>query len=210
MDEQKPYHHPDLKNTLVAAGLAILAEQGINGLNLRAVARRAGVSHTAPYCHFANKEALIVAIAEDGFRRLGAQLGAAKIATLGGAKAQLVAVGRAYISFSVEQPDSFRLMFSHIIAHREQHLELCALAKACFQLLQSIIAAGQVSGEFAAADSVDGCVELTKSVWAMIHGLASLLVEGQFSEEVQAAQAQEQTIRFHLKRMLAALAPDNV
>jgi AcrR family transcriptional regulator len=202
MDEQKPYHHPDLKNTLVAAGLAILAEQGINGLNLRAVARRAGVSHTAPYCHFANKEALIVAIAEDGFRRLGEQLGAAKIATLGGAKAQLVAVGRAYIGFAVEQPDSFRVMFSHIIAHREQHLELCALAKACFQLLQSVITAGQAGGEFAIVDSI----ELTKSAWSMLHGLASLLVEGQFAEGGQDAQTQEKTIRFHLERMLAALA----
>ncbi|MFN8442586.1 MAG: TetR family transcriptional regulator [Caldilineaceae bacterium] len=52
MDEQKPYHHIDLKNSLVAAGLAILAEQGVNELNLRAVARRARVSHAAPYRHF--------------------------------------------------------------------------------------------------------------------------------------------------------------
>lgn len=206
MDEQKPYHHTDLKNTLVAAGLAILAEQGVNELNLRAVARRAGVSHTAPYRHFADKEALIVAIAEDGFRRLGEQLAAAKADAAGGAPAQLAAVGYTYIVFAIEQPDSFRLMFSHIIAHREQYLELCALAKACFQLLQSIIEAGQVSGEFAAADSV----ELTKSVWAMIHGLASLLVEGQFSEEAQEAQAQGQTIHFHLERMLTALQAKGV
>lgn len=201
MDEQKPYHHIDLKNSLVAAGLAILAEQGVNELNLRAVARRARVSHAAPYRHFADKEALIVAIAEDGFRRLGEQLQAAKDAVVDGARTQLTAVGYVYIAFAVEQPDSFRLMFSHIIAHREQYLELCALAKACFQLLQSIIEAGQVSGEFAAADSV----ELTKSVWSMLHGLASLLVEGQFAEDGEDAQAQEKTIRFHLERMLAAL-----
>lgn len=202
MTEQKPYHHTDLKNTLVAAGLAILAEQGVNELNLRAVARRAGVSHAAPYRHFADKEALVVAIAEDGFRRLGEQMAAAKAAAAGGAPAQLTAVGNTYIAFAIEQPDSFRLMFSHIIAHREQHLELCALAKACFQLLQSIITAGQAGGEFAIVDSV----ELTKSAWSMLHGLASLLVEGQFAEGGQDAQAQEQTIRFHLERMLAALA----
>ena len=132
MDEQKPYHHTDLKNSLVAAGLASLVEQGINELNLRAVARRAWVSHTAPYRHFADKEALIVAIAEDGFCRLGEQLAAAKVSAVDGALAQLAAVGHAYIAFAIEQPDSFRLMFSHIIAHREQHLELCALAKVVF------------------------------------------------------------------------------
>ena len=132
MDEQKPYHHTDLKNSLVAAGLASLVEQGINELNLRSVARRAWVSHTAPYRHFADKEALIVAIAEDGFCRLGEQLAAAKVSAVDGALAQLAAVGHAYIAFAIEQPDSFRLMFSHIIAHREQHLELCALAKVVF------------------------------------------------------------------------------
>jgi AcrR family transcriptional regulator len=62
MGNQKTYHHTDLKNTLISAGLAILAEDGISELNLRAVARRAEVSHTAPYRHFADKDALIVAM----------------------------------------------------------------------------------------------------------------------------------------------------
>ena len=203
MEDPKPYHHTDLKNTLVTAGLALLAERGVNELNLRAVARRAGVSHTAPYRHFADKEALLVAIAEDGFRRLDAQLTAAKGAATDSAKQQLVAVGRAYIVFASEQQDSFRLMFSHIIAHREQYLALCALAQSCFQLLQSIIEAGQASGEFITVDRI----ELTKSVWSMLHGLASLLVEGQFSEHGQTPQTQEQTINFHLERLLAALTP---
>ena len=202
MNEKKPYHHPDLKNSLVAAGLAILTEEGVSALNLRAVARRAGVSHTAPYCHFADKEALMVAIAEDGFRSLGEQLAAAKAGATVGVKIQLAAVGHAYIAFALAQPDSFRLMFSHIITHRETHLALCALAKACFQLLQGLIEAGQASGEFVTEESV----ELTKSVWSMIHGLANLLVEGQFHGDEQ--DAQEKTIRLHLERMLAALLPN--
>jgi len=202
MGKQKTYHHNDLKNTLISAGLAILAEDGISELNLRAVARRAEVSHTAPYRHFADKEALIVAIAEDGFRRLGEKLGAARSRTSGGAKAQLAAVGYAYIAFAVEEADSFRLMFSHVIKHRTQYLELCALGKACFQLLQSLIEAGQASGEFAIGNSV----EFTKSAWSMLHGLASLLIEGQFSEDVQDAQMQAQTIHFHLGCVLTAFA----
>jgi AcrR family transcriptional regulator len=203
MGKQKTYHHNDLRNTLISAGLAILAEDGISELNLRAVARRAEVSHTAPYRHFADKEALIVAIAEDGFRRLGEKLGAARNRTAGDVKAQLMAVGYAYIAFAVEEADSFRLMFSHVIRHRTQYLELCALAKACFQLLQSLIEAGQASGEFETGDSV----ELTKSAWSMLHGLASLLIEGQFSEDGQDAQMQAQTIHFHLGCVLTAFSP---
>jgi AcrR family transcriptional regulator len=200
MEKQKTYHHNDLKNALISAGLAILAEDGISELNLRAVARRAEVSHTAPYRHFADKEALIVAIAEDGFRRLGEKLEAARIRTPGGATAQLEAVGYAYITFALEESDSFRLMFSHVIQHRTQYLELCALAKACFQILQSLIEAGQASGEFARGNSV----ELAKSVWSMIHGLASLLIEEQFAEDVQDTQLQAQTIQFHLGCVLKA------
>lgn len=203
MDKAKPYHHPDLKQTLIAAGLAILAEDGISELNLRAVARRAGVSHTAPYRHFADKEALVVAIAEDGFRRLAEQLAAAKTATAAGAQAQLAAVGHAYIGFAVAQRDSFRLMFSHIIAHREQYRELCALASGCFHLLQGIVEAGQADREFCAGNSAD----LTRSAWSMLHGFASLLIEGQFSEDGLDAQAQAQAIDVHLGCVVAALMP---
>lgn len=202
MAKQKTYHHNDLRNTLISAGLAILAEDGISELNLRAVARRAEVSHTAPYRHFADKEALIVAIAEDGFRRLGEKLEEARSRISGGAKAQLMAVGYAYIAFAIDEADSFRLMFSHVIQNRTQYLELCALAKACFQLLHSIIEEGQVSGEFVSGNSI----ELAKSAWSMLHGLASLLIEGQFSEDVQDSQMQEQTIRFHLECVLTAFS----
>jgi AcrR family transcriptional regulator len=202
MGKPKTYHQHDLKNTLISAGLAILAEDGISELNLRAVARRAEVSHTAPYRHFADKEALIVAIAEDGFRRLGEKLEAARSRTSGDAQARLMAVGYAYIAFAVEEADSFRLMFSHVIQHRTQYLELCALVKACFQILQSLIEAGQASGEFASGNSVD----LAKSAWAMIHGLASLLIEGQFSEDAQDAQMQAQTIHVHLGCVLTAFS----
>src|SRR5260370_8363924 len=70
----KPYHHGDLRAALIQAGLAILAEEGAQALTLRAAARRAGVSHSAPYRHFADKEALLAAIAEEGFTQLAQRL----------------------------------------------------------------------------------------------------------------------------------------
>lgn len=199
--EPHHYHHGDLKNALIAAGLQLLIEKGVNGLNLREVARRAGVTHAAPYRHFADKEALIAAIAEDGFQRLGERIRTAHTATTGDAATKLTTLGRAYITFALEEPDSFRLMFSHTIAHREQYPALYTAAKAGFLLLQSIIEEGIAAGIFMCADSM----ALTKSVWSMVHGLATLLVEGQFPLDHNDLQVQQQTIAFHLERVLAAL-----
>lgn len=199
--ESHHYHHGDLKNALIAAGLQLLIEKGVNGLNLREVARRAGVTHAAPYRHFADKEALIAAIAEDGFQRLGVQIRTAHAAATGDAASKLTTLGHAYITFALEQPGSFRLMFSHTIAHREQYPELYTAAKAGFLLLQSIIEEGKAARRFIDADSI----AMTKSVWSMVHGLATLLVEGQFPLDHTDPQVQQQTITFHLERVLAAL-----
>ncbi len=70
MPKKKTYHHGDLKNALIKAGVEILAKDGVSGLSLRKVALRAGVSHSAPYSHFADKQALIAAISTEGFRQL--------------------------------------------------------------------------------------------------------------------------------------------
>lgn len=199
--EPHHYHHGDLKNALIAAGLQLLIEKGVNGLNLREVARRAGVTHAAPYRHFADKEALIAAIAEDGFRRLGERIGALREAANESAAEKLVILGCAYIHFALEQPDSFRLMFSHTIAHGEQYPALYAAAKTGFLLLQSIIEEGQGRGEFIATDSI----ALTKSVWSMLHGLATLLVEGQFPADRTEVEMQQQIVSFHLERVLAGV-----
>src|SRR6516164_3531446 len=70
----KPYHHGDLRHALIQAGLEMLSEGGAAALDLRKVARRAGVSHAAPYRHFADKQALVAAINEEGFRRLAERI----------------------------------------------------------------------------------------------------------------------------------------
>ena len=68
------YHHGDLKNALIQAGVKILSKEGISGLSLRKVARQAGVSHAAPYAHFADKQALIAAISTEGYKQLYTRL----------------------------------------------------------------------------------------------------------------------------------------
>ncbi len=99
----RPYHHGNLRPELVRAALALLADSGPAALSLREVARRAGVSHAAPYRHFSDRAALLAALAEDGFVELEVRLEAA-----GG---ELSDKARAYVGFALEHPQRFRLMF---------------------------------------------------------------------------------------------------
>lgn len=203
---EQSYHHGDLKNALIAAGLAILASDGVERLTLREVARRARVSHTAPYRHFANKEALLAAIAEDGFAQLTAALEAALMVhttTARSATAQVVAGGLAYVQFAQHQPAIFRLMFSQIVGDRSQHPTLSLAAKRAFVTLQDAIIAGQQRDEFV----VGPADQLTMALWAMVHGLAMLVIDNQIplSSASDCASAPTQTLTALLHTMLTGL-----
>ena len=102
---RKSYHHGDLEAALIRSAGKILEKEGLDALSLREVARQAGVSHNAPYRHFAEREALLAALAAKGFEMLAqAQQAAA-------AKGGLRAMGEAYVLFALEHPQRFRLMF---------------------------------------------------------------------------------------------------
>jgi AcrR family transcriptional regulator len=177
------YHHGDLRNALIIAGRAILAEEGSAGLDLRKVARRAGVSHAAPYRHFPDKQALLVAIAEDGFQELYRQLAAAQSQAERAAIAQLGAIGRAYLAFALDRPAHMREMFSGLTLERQAHPSLYAASKQSFGLLTATIAAGQASGEIRAGDPT----ELAITIWSLIHGVTMLLLERQIAMDADAA-----------------------
>src|SRR6266478_9089319 len=100
----KPYHHGDLRHALIQAGLEMLAEGGAAALDLRKVARKAGVSHAAPYRHFADKQALIAAINEEGFHRLAERIQHALQEVPDDAFEQLFGIARAYVQFAQENP----------------------------------------------------------------------------------------------------------
>jgi AcrR family transcriptional regulator len=177
------YHHGDLRNALIIAGRAILAEEGSAGLDLRKVARRAGVSHAPPYRHFPDKQALLVAIAEDGFQELYRQLAAAQSQAERAAIAQLGAIGRAYLAFALDRPAHMREMFSGLTLERQAHPSLYAASKQSFGLLTATIAAGQASGEIRAGDPT----ELAITIWSLIHGVTMLLLERQIAMDADAA-----------------------
>ena len=178
------YHHGDLRRALLAAARQVLAERGPAGVTLREVARRAGVSHAAPYHHFADKAVLMAALAEDSFQRLGAALHTARDGVpAADPLARLQAIGVAYVSFAAASPAAFRLMWRRDLrGHREgapgaadggatavEHAE-----QAVYRVLVEAIAACQAAGMV-----VGGAPEpLARTAWCLVHGLATLLLDG--------------------------------
>ena len=174
----KTYHHGDLRNALIAAARDLLAEEGVSGLDLRKVARRAGVSHAAPYRHFADKQALLAAIAEDGFRQLGTRVADAGAGAGADPRSQLLALAWAYVEFALDYPAHMREMFSGLTIDRATYPSLYAASKAPFNLTIEAIGRGQACGALAAGDPI----QCTLATWAQIHGLAMLLLEDQIPE----------------------------
>src|ERR1700693_940172 len=109
-EPDRPYHHGELAPTLREAASAILEEEGLEALSLRSVARRAGVSHAAPYRHYLNREALLADVAVSGFEQLRADL--VQAAAAPGQEADRIAhIGAAYIRFAAQHGGLLRLMF---------------------------------------------------------------------------------------------------
>src|SRR3989304_5420550 len=121
--KKKTYHHGDLKNALIKAGVEILAKEGVNGLSLRKVAKKAGVSHAAPYSHFADKQALIAAISTEGFRQLYGSVSkvAGKYNTI--PSRQLVEAAWTYVQFALDDRDRFKVMFSGVLEKEKEYPE---------------------------------------------------------------------------------------
>jgi AcrR family transcriptional regulator len=173
--EKRPYHHRDLRQALIRSALEILSEAGTAGLSLRAAARRAQVSAMAPYRHFADKEALLAAVAEYGFRELAGRLTAATGAAPD-PRTGLGALGVAYVLFAREQPSLFKLMFGPMIEQKSGHPGLDEAGGACFNALRQAVAAAK----FFDGDSDAGDLALT--CWSLVHGLSALIVDGRLTE----------------------------
>jgi AcrR family transcriptional regulator len=167
------YHHGDLRRALLDAALELVKEHGPSGITLREAARRAGVTHAAPYRHFADKEALLAALAEEGFRRLRAEVEAA-IAEAGGLS-RSEAIGVSYVRFARKNPSQFRVMFGSEVGDKRRYPSLMQADQAVFDLLSQAIRAAQEAGELPAGNPARmGLVS-----WSMLHGVASLVVDGQ-------------------------------
>lgn len=176
----KKYHHGDLKNALIKAGVEILSKEGVTGLSLRKVAQQAEVSHAAPYAHFADKQALIAAISTEGYRLLYEQIEAILNKFSGEPERLLVEIAWAYVQFAIQEPAHFRVTFSSAVQREKDYPALVEMTKKLFEQVKQIVEACQVGGVLRPGPSD----EMAVRVWSAVHGFASLLIEGQISHTI--------------------------
>jgi len=173
--ERGSYHHRDLRRVLTRSALEILSEAGVAGLSLRAAARRAKVSAMAPYRHFADKEALLAAVAEHGFQLLEARLTTAT-ATAADPRAGLAALGVAYVLFAHDEPSLFKLMFGPAIEKKSARPALDQAGYACFDALRQAVEAARFF------DNEPDLNDVSLACWSLVHGLSALIVDGRLAE----------------------------
>jgi AcrR family transcriptional regulator len=162
---RRPCRPNNLPEALRAATRAIADEAGPDAVSLREAARRVGVSATAVYRHFANKEDLLASVAAEGFRELTAAMEAAAQES-----DPLRGVGLAYVDFALQKRGLFRLMFGPLLVERAKYPGLNAAAGSVFDLLQRIaVSADQRTHE----DNSAGM-----AAWGLVHGLSSLFIDG--------------------------------
>ena len=164
----RPYHHGDLRATLLAAAARWLDEQGAETLTLRELARAAGVSHAAPYHHFAGRDELLAGVAEHAFDRLGDALAAA--ASAPHSVQALLDIGESYVREALAHPAQFRLMFGPMLARKAEHPGLQRAAERAFTVL--LDAADRYAPERG--------LELALAGWSLSHGAANLAIDGAF------------------------------
>lgn len=174
-DKGGRYHHGDLRRALIQAALELVNEAGPAGTTLREAARRAGVTHAAPYRHFADKESLLAAVAEEGFVQLRATMELAREPRTG--LLAIEAIGLSYVRFAQENPSHFRVMFGAELGDKRRHPTLLQADQAVFDVLRAAIAEAQQQEELPPGDPASvGLV-----AWSMLHGVAALVVDGQMA-----------------------------
>ncbi|MEU9055615.1 TetR/AcrR family transcriptional regulator [Streptomyces sp. NPDC048384] len=185
MSQSGTYHHGDLRAACLRAARELLEEDGSAGLSLRAVARRAGVSPTAPYRHYADRDSLVSAVAAEGYRELAEHLAAVHPAPA--TPDDLAAVAVVYVQFALDHPALFRAMFA----------EPCDPTSAERVAATAVITAyvqGIVRDAFPGADNSEA---LSTTVWALVHGLAFLHLDGKLDSSTPEVVADQVRASVH-------------
>jgi AcrR family transcriptional regulator len=167
---KQAYHHKDLRNALIDEALAILAESGSGAITLRELARRLGVTHTAPYAHFSDKRTLLEAVADEGFDRLSSVLTQAR-ASERDANRRFIAMGVAYVQFARDNPNLYRLMFVDPELAADPECAWSEQADRAFDVLLDLLS------QFGVPPGTD-IKELAVGIWSLLHGVAMLAIDG--------------------------------
>lgn len=174
----RPYHHGDLKRVVIETAQEMLREDKGWQFTLREVARRAGVSHAAPYKHFPDKGALLAELATLGFHELRVQIAGAIARPQHSGRAAFIAAAKAYVQFGTANASLYRLMFSADV-DKAAFPELDKAGTGAFGELTGILERGQQSGAFKTRP-VRGQAAAS---WALMHGFTMLTIDGQLLPE---------------------------
>lgn len=178
------YHHGDLRRALLQEALRTIQMDGVEGVTLRTVGQRLGVSRTALYRHFADKPALLAAVGREGFRLLRLTLTEAWELN-GRGREGFDAMGIAYVRFAVDHPAHYRVMFGGFIESCEKDAEFIEAAKAAFQVLVDSLIEQQRAGLVRKDDPL----LLARMIWSLVHGIAMLVIDGQLRGQDERGEA---------------------
>lgn len=171
----KSYHHGDLRKTLIDAAVRHIDAHGTEGLSLRALAREADVSATAPYRHFENRTTLLAAVAAEGFAELEASMESDPERLLSEPLMVLHESGLGYIDYARRNSVKYHLMFGDAIGDFSLHEPLLEAARSCYLTFEAILVAGIRGGVLVDIDPR----ELGGTVWSVVHGLAGVVMAAQ-------------------------------
>lgn len=168
------YHHGDLRRALIEEALRTIRTHGVEDLTLRRAGARLGVSRTALYRHFSDKQALLAAVGREGFRLLRLALSDAW-ERHGKGRRGFEAMGVAYVKFAVAHPSHYRVMFGRFIESCSKDPEFVEEATAAFQVLVDSLVAQQKAGLIRRDDPI----VMARFIWSVVHGIAMLAIDGQ-------------------------------
>ena len=186
----------DLRQKVLQASLALIEEGGLDRLSMREVARKSGVSHQAPYYYFGDREAILAALAGEGFSRLGQSLARADAGEPGDA---VVAMGKAYVDFAIRHPAHFQVMFRADAVPLDRYPEARKQEDEAFGKLVK-----EIDKTFASQPPEERR-RIAVAAWAMVHGLATLILEGSLARKVGVPKLQQKRLAHEVIATFAGL-----
>jgi AcrR family transcriptional regulator len=191
------YHHGDLRRALVEEAVRMIHTAGVEHLTLRGIGEKLGVSRTALYRHFSDKQALLAGVGREGFRMLRLALTEAW-EEHGKGREGFDAMGAAYVQFAVAHPSHYRVMFGRFLESCSKDAEFIQEATAAFQVLVDSLVEQQRSGLIRRDDPV----LLARFIWSVVHGISMLVIDGQLRGLDERGEALN---RYAIERIRAAI-----